>query len=75
MKASVGEYMAKVYGLAVGKSIDFDFGWAIVGDGDLRCLVMGRCRVGDDRPGVLSMSDLFAKLANGRRTFRKSTSE
>ena len=67
--------MAKVYGLAVGNLFDLCFGRVNVGGGDWRWLLMYNFRVGDDRPGVLSMSDLFAKLANGRRTFRKSTSE
>jgi len=31
--------MAKVYRLAVGKCLNFYFGWAIVANGDLRCLL------------------------------------
>ena len=40
MKASVGEYMAKVYRLAVGNSINVRFGRAIAGGDALRCLLV-----------------------------------
>jgi hypothetical protein len=39
--------MAKVYRLAVGKSINLHFGPAIDGGGDLGCLLMCNFRVGD----------------------------